>query len=221
MAKDKSKPSVPNKHLHTRIAYLQQAATYLTLHGQGKPVEALTFDPRIHLSSTIRNSRPEAGTHSNDGDLAEKPSHDVDKVTVASAGANGNALLPQKQVYDAPVSGGLPLHLATHMRQVAQKSQIRLHTSIKHTICKCCSAVLIEGQTCRKYVENLSRDGKKAHADVLVLQCGVCGVKKRFPVGAKRQKRKSERRQRDGKDDATQSGAEEGQDAGEGAAAGD
>jgi ribonuclease P protein subunit RPR2 len=53
--------------------------------------------------------------------------------------------------------------------------------------------MLIYGSTCTNEVENKSKDGKKPWADVLVRRCATCGLEKRFPVAAKRQKRRSQR----------------------------
>lgn len=43
-------------------------------------------------------------------------------------------------------------------------------------------------------IENKSRAEKKPCADVLVIQCRNCHAEKRFPIGAPRQKKKTERR---------------------------
>ncbi|KAK4548335.1 hypothetical protein LTR36_010205 [Oleoguttula mirabilis] len=197
MVKDKTKKGgVPNKHLHARISYLQQAATYLTLQGQGRPFKPLECENRIALP--ITEGRIFTGTSSiPDGGQAGESTRRKTCATIESKGGNFTEAFMSRQdvATDRLHSGGLPLHLSMHLRQVALKSQIRLHADIKHTLCNTCSTVLLDGQTCMKYSENLSRGGKKPHADVLVLECGVCGAKKRFPVGAKRQKRKVERQQ--------------------------
>ncbi|KAF2769479.1 Rpr2-domain-containing protein [Teratosphaeria nubilosa] len=52
MAKGKSKGSVPNKHLHSRLAYLQQAAIYLTAQARKPDLGAVgdnQVDGRIAL----------------------------------------------------------------------------------------------------------------------------------------------------------------------------
>ncbi|KAI5209750.1 hypothetical protein E4T42_07391 [Aureobasidium subglaciale] len=113
--------SVPNKHLHARIAYLHQAATHLALH---RP-------PITH-------------TDPSDADLK----------------------LQQH---------GLPLLLAAQLKAV-------------------CSTPLMPGTTSETRMENLSRAGKKPCADVLVIHCRNCHTKKRFPMGAQRQKKKAERK---------------------------
>ncbi|KAF2206621.1 hypothetical protein CERZMDRAFT_13309, partial [Cercospora zeae-maydis SCOH1-5] len=89
--------------------------------------------------------------------------------------------------------GGLPFLLTAQLKQVALRSQTRLDVEIKRAICKVCGAVLIEGQTCRIFVENTSRGERKQHADVTIIACDACGNKKRIPTGAKRQQRKNQR----------------------------
>jgi ribonuclease P protein subunit RPR2 len=180
MAKEKAKKGVPNKHLHARIAYLHQAATYLTAqslvrarddaqqastNGHQKPEERMIDLPpgtlAIDATNSLANARPSPGQ-------------------------------PSTATFNSPASG-LPLQLSAHLRSVAQKGQIRLSSDLKIAICKICSSPLIEGETCLKSVENLSKGGRKPWANVLVVKCCACGACKRFPVGAKKQKRKSVR----------------------------
>ncbi|OTB05038.1 hypothetical protein M426DRAFT_11129 [Hypoxylon sp. CI-4A] len=78
----------------------------------------------------------------------------------------------------------------TDLRSTSLKSQIRLSPAMKHTICKFCDSLLIEGDTSSSAVENKSKAGKKPWADVLVVKCHTCGGVKRFPVQAPRQKRR-------------------------------
>ncbi|KAF2788161.1 Rpr2-domain-containing protein [Melanomma pulvis-pyrius CBS 109.77] len=87
----------------------------------------------------------------------------------------------------------LALQLGTHLRAVSLKGQVRLSSGLKRTMCKTCNAILIPGQTSAQMVENESKGGKKACADVLVVECNFCGSKKRFPVGAARQQKKAKR----------------------------
>ncbi|RMZ34169.1 hypothetical protein D0859_01672 [Hortaea werneckii] len=185
MGKEKSKGGVANKHLHARIAYLQQAASYLTLQGKERRI------------SEINTSTPTLSGADDQALSQNQPPNEDAENTMNEAGKEDqrpqqHSLQPEVQL---PHSGGLPLHLATHLRQVALKSQIRLRTDVKHSICKRCSSILIEGTTSNKRIENKSKGGRKPHADVLVISCKVCGADKRFPVGAKRQKRKGERDQ--------------------------
>ncbi|RMY93792.1 hypothetical protein D0861_01736 [Hortaea werneckii] len=185
MGKEKSKGGVANKHLHARIAYLQQAASYLTLQGKERRI------PDIDTSTpTLSGADGQAlSQHQPPNEDAENTMNEAGK---EEQRPQQHSLLSKVQL---PDFGGLPLHLATHLRQVALKSQIRLRTDVKHSICKRCSSILIEGTTSNKRIENKSKGGRKLHADVLVISCKVCGADKRFPVGAKRQKRKGERDQ--------------------------
>ena len=80
--------------------------------------------------------------------------------------------------------------LLADLRASSHKSLIRLSPGMKHTICKYCDTLLIEGDTSTSAVENQSKGGKKPWADVLVVKCNTCGGLKRFPVQAPRQKRR-------------------------------
>lgn len=81
--------------------------------------------------------------------------------------------------------------LLTGMRAVTLKAQVRQSPALKRTVCKFCDALLIEGQTCTSVVENASKGGRKPWADVLTTKCHSCGNSRRYPVGAKRQQRRS------------------------------
>ncbi|KAF2036135.1 Rpr2-domain-containing protein [Setomelanomma holmii] len=87
----------------------------------------------------------------------------------------------------------LALRLGSDLQQLSRKAQIRLSIDFKRTICKACNTILVPGRTATQTIENLSRGGKKPWADVLVLECNICGGKKTFPVGANKQSRKSQR----------------------------
>ncbi|KAI2604896.1 Rpr2-domain-containing protein [Hypoxylon fragiforme] len=80
----------------------------------------------------------------------------------------------------------------TDLRSASLKSQIRLSPAIKHTICKLCDSLLIEGDSSTSVVENKSKGGKKPWADVLVVKCHTCGGVRRFPVQAPRQNRRTD-----------------------------
>jgi ribonuclease P protein subunit RPR2 len=84
-------------------------------------------------------------------------------------------------------------HLVKDLRAVSQKSQMRISPAMKHSMCKSCDTMLVEGDTCISEVENRSKGSKKPWADVLVLKCTVCGSARRFPLGAERQKRRPHR----------------------------
>jgi ribonuclease P protein subunit RPR2 len=80
--------------------------------------------------------------------------------------------------------------LVSDLRSVSLKVQMRMSPAMKHSICKNCDTMLIDGSTCTNEVENKSKGGKKQWADVLVRKCNTCGFEKRFPIGAERQKRR-------------------------------
>lgn len=95
-----------------------------------------------------------------------------------------------------PVShghSGLSLQLGADLQTVSRKGQVRLSAELKRSMCKTCNSILIPGHTATQNMQNDSTSAKKPWADVFVIKCTLCGSKKRFPVGAKRQKRKSER----------------------------
>lgn len=181
MTKEKAKKGVPNKHLHARIAYLDRAAKYLS-------AQSLAQSPDVTQkldTQKIPNDHPLVERMSTvpAGTLAIDAYHSV-------ANKKPSPGHPSTATFNRPPSG-LPLQLNAHLRSVAQKAQIRLSQDIKHAICKICSSPLIEGETCIRSTENLSKGGRKLWADVLVLKCCACGACKRFPIGAKKQKRKS------------------------------
>lgn len=95
---------------------------------------------------------------------------------------------------DIPGISPLAKELCSDLQQVSRKAQLRLSVDLKRTMCKCCNTVLMPGRTATQTVENLSKGGRKPWADVLVLECTTCGGKKRFPIGAKKQLKKSERK---------------------------
>jgi ribonuclease P protein subunit RPR2 len=187
MPKVKGKQGSANKHLQARINYLQQAATYLALRDPSITTEqcldsrqkTTTLD---HQQLHMGNAACEART------LNENGLHGVEALMTRRS----NSRNPDIK-FEAPSTGGLPLRLNDHLRQVAAKSQARLSTAVKHSACKRCNAVFRDGVTCTKFIENLSKGGRKPHANVLVLRCAVCEAEQRFPVGARRQTRKSDR----------------------------
>jgi ribonuclease P protein subunit RPR2 len=85
------------------------------------------------------------------------------------------------------------LQLGSHLRSVSMKGQIRLSSNVKRSVCKTCDAILVPGHTSTHTIENKSKGGRKPWADVLEVRCNLCGAKKRFPFGATRQKKKSQR----------------------------
>jgi ribonuclease P protein subunit RPR2 len=80
---------------------------------------------------------------------------------------------------------------------------------MKHSICKNCDTMLTDGSTCSIEVENKSKGGKKPWADVLVRKCNTCGFTRRYPMAAKRQKRKKKPHR--GQDEANERDSQSGQ----------
>ncbi|KAK7179252.1 Rpr2-domain-containing protein [Paraphaeosphaeria sporulosa] len=103
----------------------------------------------------------------------------------------------------------LALQLASDLQNVSRKGQVRLSSELKRTICKTCNTVLIPGRTATQTIENESKGGKKSWADVLVVMCTLCGSKKRFPIGAQRQEKKSERQPTQAQRSLSEKSAEE------------
>lgn len=201
MAKDKTKSGVPNRHLHARTSYLQQAATYLATAS----TSTNGSKPGTHATQGGNLTRKTAGRRASEGRPTTSPTSVAHPETNITSEPHGDETR-DSLVIQQPSFGGLPLLLASHLAQVARKSQIRLHPSVKHTLCKRCNSPLVEGRTCRKTVENLSKS-RKPHADVLVLQCLACGAEKRWPVGTKRQERKTKRARNTEKPECTSFGA--------------
>ncbi|USP81236.1 uncharacterized protein yc1106_08510 [Curvularia clavata] len=88
----------------------------------------------------------------------------------------------------------IALALGSDLQQVSRKGQLRLAIDLKRSLCKSCNTILVPGRTATHAIENPSKGGSKPWADVLVVTCGVCGGKKRFPVGAAPREKKKERK---------------------------
>jgi ribonuclease P protein subunit RPR2 len=93
-----------------------------------------------------------------------------------------------------PNHSPLALQLGSDLQQVSRKAQLRLSVDLKRTMCKRCNTILVPGRTATQVIENASKGSKKPWADVLVLECKLCGGKKRFPIGATKQPKKKERK---------------------------
>lgn len=165
MAKKKAL-GIPNRHVYSRISFLYQAASYMS-----------TTAAKRHLSSSRSDvNLPRDGQHHDETTLNTEYQEERSVTETASA----------------PVQN-LSRKLVTDLRAVTLKSQMRISPALKRTICKYCDTLLVEGQTCSSSVENTSKGGKKPWADVLVIECRICGRAKRFPVSAARQKRRPHR----------------------------
>ncbi|EON66342.1 hypothetical protein W97_05439 [Coniosporium apollinis CBS 100218] len=167
----KGPKGIPNRALHARISYLHQAVSY--------------------LSASVQ---PWADGRSATSAPAEQPSTGAKRIEERH-GKNAETAAGSKALTDTKETPSLepPLYLASHIRSVSRKSQVRLSQDIKRSLCKRCDTLLIPGKTSDSKLANLSYEGRKPWADVLVIQCKTCGAEKRFPVGAKRQQRKAAR----------------------------
>ena len=162
----KGTANVPNKILHSRVSYLYQAAKYLAAAQQPHSELEPTQYEKDTSMTTSNYPKPEAAT-----------------------GVEHSSSTTFSEAAYRPASR----RMISDLRSVTLKGQMRISPTMKHSICKKCDSVLIDGSTCTNEVENKSKDGKKPWADVLVRRCHTCGLEKRFPVAAKRQKRRPQR----------------------------
>lgn len=170
MAKSKSqKPlCIPQKHLHSRISFLYQAATYLA------SVQTTVVTPTLAVDvSNPSTSDPTTTT--------------VSSVPVGDRGASYPDL-PTSSIRESAPSR----QLLSHLHAVSRKAQISLSPNMKHSICKRCHTLLVTGSNCHEILENLSRGSKKPWADVMVRRCLTCGTEKRTPTRIKGQAKKRE-----------------------------
>ena len=159
-------------HLHSRVSYLYQAARYLSTH-QTPPQPC----PDIWTNPS-QSAVPRA-------DLGHYP----------LAASEKSEQLGERAASAVSPSTGLSLarRFLSHMWDISLKSQMRLPSDVKRCMCRRCRAPLIVPSTAVVRLENRSRGGRKAWADVLVTRCVACGAEKRIPTGAKRQARKKDR----------------------------
>ena len=182
--KGKGKGGLQQKHIHSRISYLFQAATYLAETGS----KVQRCGPNREVDDRTLNMQCE------DSVMSEAPSRQTPNVVSLPQDDRGAGTTTAEADSAVRLQGtGLSRQLFAHLRAVSLKSQIRISPKIKHSICKRCDQLLVPGSSATTYVENKSRNGKKPWADVLVITCMACKTPKRFPVGAKRQLRRGER----------------------------
>ncbi|KAL8387249.1 hypothetical protein RB595_010047 [Gaeumannomyces hyphopodioides] len=172
-AKRKVGNGVQNRPTYTRISFLYQAAALLA-------------------SSRQQQQQQQQSAKNPVSDFADRPApekHDGQTGPVDGAGLGGPSQDEEKHDYHRQLEG-MSRRLLSDLRSVSLKSQIRLSPGLKRTVCKFCDTLLVEGRSCTSAVENKSRGARKPWADVLVITCGTCGLAKRFPVAAPRQKRR-------------------------------
>ena len=162
----------PPKHLRARLQYLFDAAKYL------RKVQESTSQPRSKATKRkLRKDNPSAAECR--GDVSVTASEAPENETEATA----NSLTAG--------TGAADHFLISQVRSIAAKAQIRLEKETKHQLCKGCDAVLIPNVTSTTMLENNSKAGTKPWATTKIVCCNLCGVSKRFPIGAKRQLEKA------------------------------
>ena len=177
-----SKKGIVQKHLHSRISYLYQAATYLA---------QVTDQPRArtsYVSDAIEEQR----------NTSREIQYAVTTLEAASVSTSSSETVRRISKFgcdDDRISKDFAhsRQLVAHLRAVSLRGPVRLSPAVKHTMCKHCGILLMTGSTSTSYIENKSRGAKKAWADVLVTTCTACGTSKRIPVGAKRPLRRESR----------------------------
>ena len=92
-----------------------------------------------------------------------------------------------------PISQPASRRMVSELRAVSHKVLMRMSPTMKHSLCKNCDTMLIDGATCTSTIENRSKGGNKPWADILVRRCTTCGIAKRFPLNSERQKRRPQR----------------------------
>jgi ribonuclease P protein subunit RPR2 len=184
MAKAKSLngPNVPNKALHSRVSYLYQAANYLATLNQD--------------SSVTRKSERQSEGRTNPSGHESQNFEDSSQKKIHHHGADTDKQDEQHAESHTTLASTMSRKLLSDLQTVSLKMQIRLSPAMKHTICKRCDTLLIDGCTCVMEVENKSKNGRKPWADVLVRKCTNCGCERRFPLAVERQPRRPQRAQK-------------------------
>ncbi|OAX84663.1 hypothetical protein ACJ72_00955 [Emergomyces africanus] len=185
-------------HIRARIAFLYKASTYLQSASVSKSSTGCTAS---------RHSQAQA--HSSLAHIQEQDKLFSNSVTNDSKISTIEAAVVHPDIKNTSESKGteatkhvpvskLSRQLASQMRGVSLKSQLRLSSGIKRSICKRCDSLLIPNSTSVETVENPSRGGstKKPWADVRVVRCDNCGYIKRYPQTEKRSLKLAERKRR-------------------------
>ncbi|KAF2227215.1 hypothetical protein BDZ85DRAFT_467 [Elsinoe ampelina] len=158
-----------SRHLQARVTFLDRAAKLLAAQQFTIPTNVARTTPLPDTPSTTAQ---------------DDSTTTIPQTAVTNTTTNDTPQIPNT---------GLPLLLSSHMRTVAKRGQVRIAQDVKRSICKICSTPLIEDKTSSTRIENASTGGRKAHADVKVVECLNCGGLKRFPIGARRQAKRSQR----------------------------
>ena len=181
----KSKKRIAQKHLHSRISYLYQAATYLAQVADQPRARTSYVSDAIKKQSDLRGETQYAVATREATANKNLSTSSIEKERRTSKFDCDNDRMTNDYAHSR--------HLVTHLRAASSRGPIRLSPAMKHTMCKHCDILLITGSTSTSYIENKSRGGSKVWADVLVTTCTACGTSKRIPVGAKRPTKRESR----------------------------
>ena len=184
----KGDPPTTQKHLHSRVSFLYRAAAYFA---------GLSAENQV-------GGRRSPAKDAYDCDQSQGRQEKASLLNLSpTVTQNKLAAIELPQVTASPRGGSPAVYheanarmLLSHVKGISRKSrkgQVRVSRSMKHTICRRCDILLIEGRNATKRVENQSRGGKKPWADVVVITCNACGSAKYIPIGLKRQLRRKDR----------------------------
>ena len=177
----KDDKSIANKHLHARVSYLHQAATF--------------------LASNRRDFGVDLGAHGLPAKCAQKAtstSEDCPDLSCPELAADHtadqtNPKLTGQAQHRMQACKGDERRLLAHLRAVSRRGKVPLTTSSKRSICKRCDGLLVVGDSCQTATSNPSRHQRKPWVDIAVYTCQSCGCHKRFPFGSKRKRPKGSR----------------------------
>ncbi|KAL9626059.1 MAG: hypothetical protein Q9204_007615 [Flavoplaca sp. TL-2023a] len=176
--KGKKNTPTTRKPVDARVSYLYQAAKYFSgvkLDNQPN-VTGPELDP---LKNYRISTTPTSGATPIDGmDINDKSAE-----TSKKGSSEFSSTYDESNIRT----------MLSHLRGISRKGATSVPSTIKHSVCKRCNLLLIDGWNSSKQLENKSRGGKKPWADVLTVTCHACGTAKHFPLGAKRQSRKKDR----------------------------
>ncbi|PGH35480.1 ribonuclease P protein subunit RPR2 [[Emmonsia] crescens] len=186
-------------HIRARIAFLYKASTYLQSASVSKYSTKGAANRHTQAQAHIQEQHKEPVSQSLLNNTVTNNSN-INNSTTNSPVVHpdlentGESKEPQPTQH-VPASK-LSRQLASQMRGVSLKSQLRLPRDIKRSICKRCDSLLIPNSTCVEQVENASRGGSKEKpwADVRVVRCNSCGYIKRYPQTEKRSLKLVERK---------------------------
>lgn len=181
---------IAQRHIHSRISYLYQAAIYLENSAsrvEDRPLRtsAAAEDDPVRFGGAGESNAPVKLE-------CKVLPNGIDQSKPEASGKNARS---QKHSQAVLASSTETHHLLASMRSISHKTQIRLSRSIKRSVCRRCNGLLLLNSIAE--MENLSRGGRKVWADVLVVKCSRCDFVKRYPVGMG-EARKSRTKQRAG-----------------------